>query len=480
MTVLRQPPIPTELAKAARSVVDAVDGEGNAPAAWVHAGAVAQHAAQTGLAPAGLGMRATLELVASHHETLEHWGKIAADLPAAAERQIEALWAAHTLIDPDDHPALWYGYPLGDLYQGLSTEAVKGRAFCQTPWWIGELLLHISYDRAVEEWRNPQVIDPSCGAGHLLVESFMRASSSREIEPRLYHYPTTFEALDAVHGVDLDPHAAATAAYRLVTLAYAQNWTGKVGNRRRVSDGLADAPIHVVTADSLLSDDEPLLERGQYHVVVANPPYITCKDADQTAAIKARYPEVAHRKFSLALPFHQLMMELLVDGGWCAQLTANSFMKREFGKKYVENWLPRFDMEWLIDTSGAYIPGHGTPTVIMSHRNRPPQSDTVHSILGKQGEPSAPEEPSEGLVWSAIHEAVYARESVERNGRRYHAAVCEHLDRRDAKATAGIKVDDEYVPDGWADPRDAAEVVQINDPDIEYTQPTLFDLMEAA
>ena len=40
-------------------------------------------------------------------------------------------------------------------------------------------------------------------------------------------------------------------------------------------------------------------------------------------------------------------------------------MKREFGKKLIEEFFPRVDLTHVIDTSGAYIPGHGTPTVIL-------------------------------------------------------------------------------------------------------------------
>ena len=51
-------------------------------------------------------------------------------------------------------------------------------------------------------------------------------------------------------------------------------------------------------------------------------------------------------------------------------------MKREFGKKLIEEYLARpIDLTHVIDTSGAYIPGHGTPTVILFGRNRQPDSD---------------------------------------------------------------------------------------------------------
>ena len=89
-------------------------------------------------------------------------------------------------------------------------------------------------------------------------------------------------------------------------------------------------------------------------------------------------------------------------GGFTGQITANSFMKREFGKKLIEEFLPRIDLTHVIDTSGAYIPGHGTPTVILFGRNRPPVSSTIRTVMGIRGEPTTPDDPTRGLVWSAI------------------------------------------------------------------------------
>lgn len=92
--------------------------------------------------------------------------------------------------------------------------------------------------------------------------------------------------------------------------------------------------------------------------------------------------------------------------GYVGTITANSFMKREFGKKLIEEFIPRWDLTHVIDTSGAYIPGHGTPTVILFGHHRPPVSDTVRAVLGIRGEPETPEDPTHGLVWSAIVEQV--------------------------------------------------------------------------
>lgn len=89
-------------------------------------------------------------------------------------------------------------------------------------------------------------------------------------------------------------------------------------------------------------------------------------------------------------------------GGWVGQITSNAFMKREFGKPLVESPIRRIDLSMIVDTSGAYIPGHGTPTAILIGRHRDPDNGYVHAVLGKCGEPDRPAPGSHGLVWDAI------------------------------------------------------------------------------
>ena len=102
-----------------------------------------------------------------------------------------------------------------------------------------------------------------------------------------------------------------------------------------------------------------------------------------------RLYSTCHRQYSLGVPFTERFFELAVQqgeaNGSCGHIgmiTANSFMKREFGKKLIEEFFPRIDLTHVIDTSGAYIPGHGTPTVILFGRNRKPVGDAVRAVLG--------------------------------------------------------------------------------------------------
>jgi hypothetical protein len=76
------------------------------------------------------------------------------------------------------------------------------------------------------------------------------------------------------------------------------------------------------------------------------------------------------------------------------------------GKKLVEQFIPRWNLTHVIDTAGGYIPGHGTPTVILFGTNRKPIQPIIRTVMGIKGEPATPEDPAKGLVWTAILQQV--------------------------------------------------------------------------
>jgi hypothetical protein len=83
-------------------------------------------------------------------------------------------------------------------------------------------------------------------------------------------------------------------------------------------------------------------------------------------------------------------------------------MKREFGKKMIEKLFALdVNLTHIVDTSVAYIPGHGTPTVILGGRNTNiNRLSTVRTVMGIRGESSIPEDASQGIVWQAIVDQV--------------------------------------------------------------------------
>ncbi|ACV36643.1 BREX-2 system adenine-specific DNA-methyltransferase PglX [Accumulibacter sp.] len=340
----------------------------------------------------------------------------------------------HDFSDPE-----WSTRFLGDLYQDLSEAAQKKFALLQTPEFVEEFILDRTLNPAIAEfgYREVRLIDPTCGSGHFLLGGFARLLECwQKNEPGRNARDAVQQALNGIYGVDLNPFAVAIARFRLLiaalkacaetSLAEAPNFRfnlaagdsllhgPRLGHGQLALGGEAENLGRGALAHAFASEDLPDLNRilGQrYHAVVGNPPYITVKDAALNAAYRARYL-TCHMKYSLGVPFTERFLELAIPGserepaGYVGLITTNSFMKREFGKKLIEDFLPRIDLSHVIDTSGAYIPGHGTPTVILFGRNRAPLTSVVRTVMGIKGEPSTPDDPALGLVWRAIVEQV--------------------------------------------------------------------------
>lgn len=334
-------------------------------------------------------------------------------------QKIDADGAGEILHDFTDNQ--WDTRFLGDLYQDLSEAARKKYALLQTPIFVEEFILERTLEPAIKEFglKGFKMIDPACGSGHFLLGSFARILNHwRKAEPGTNDRERVNRALASVHGVDLNPYAVAIARFRLLLAAMKECQVTRLKDAPGFQFNLAcgDSLLHGSAGQQVLSFHElahhyqsedidelrRILKPGQYHAIVANPPYITVKDKAINQAYRERYPEVCHMKYSLSVPFLQRLFVLASDGGYTGQITANSFMKREFGKKLVEDYLPKIDLTHVIDTSGAYIPGHGTPTVILCGRNRRRVAPTIRAVMGIKGEPATPGDPAKGLVWSAI------------------------------------------------------------------------------
>lgn len=360
-------------------------------------------------------------------------------------RRAESGAIVHDFTEPD-----WNTRFLGDLYQDLSDHAKKTYALLQTPEFVEEFILDYTLKAAIDEFgltpdppearpdlpRLLRVIDPTCGSGHFLLGAFHRLLKQWEKEaPDADRWEQISRALSSVHGVDKNPFATAIARFRLLIAAI------KAADDDKRLASAPEFPINVAVGDSLLhgrggpgiqleldvrnnsrphthtyvtediddySRDVDMLGVGSYHVAVGNPPYITVKDEKENTNYRA-YPS-AYREYQLTVPFAEKFFLLAKAGGsdrrgagYVGQITSNAFMKREFGKKLIEEFFPKIDLTHIIDTSGAYIPGHGTPTVILFGRRRLPRNETsIRAALGIRGEPKQPEVPAKGHVWQAI------------------------------------------------------------------------------
>ncbi|GCD98966.1 BREX-2 system adenine-specific DNA-methyltransferase PglX [Embleya hyalina] len=343
---------------------------------------------------------------------------------------------------------------LGDVYEDLSDQARRTHGLLRTPDFIVEFILDLTLQPALAEFgleptiqfprtdgfsepmRGLRCIDPACGSGSFLIGMFRRLLNAwRTREPKAPDQVLVQRALDSVHGCDRVPFAVNIARFRLLITALRE-----MGRQRlehipdfrptvAVADSLSYSRVATAT-DTLFTEgveeftdsfeevheffaSGDLLAKGSYHVVVTNPPFIIEKDMEVQYRRRSA-PPVSTAIQPLSSYFLRRAFDLAVQAsnpqsrsGFIGILMPSSFTRREFGRSLIEDFLRTVDLTHVIDSSGAYIPGYGTPTVILIGRQRTPAPrGNVRAVLGIQREPFAPAEPARGLVWQSLVEHV--------------------------------------------------------------------------
>src|SRR5260370_13995775 len=346
-------------------------------------------------------------------------------------------------VDPDSN-ALIHDFTdpahgtrfLGDLYQNLSESARKLYALCQTPGFVIDFIFDRTLTPALDAFGldGIRIIDPSCGSGHFLLAAFSRLfRSSQNKEPGTNPPALVQRVLDSVYGIDLLPSSVEISRFRLLIAALDSSAIQRLkkGPHFRFNLAAGDSLLHGsrlrgggierhIFEDRVQhfydSEDAEELKRilGQsYHVVVGNPPYINVSDPILRDAYRSRFT-TCRGKYQLGVPFTERFFDLTLrsdlpdepPAGWMGMIVSNAFMKRSFGKNLIENYLQHRDLTHVIDTSGVYLPGHGTPTTILLARHRPPVSKSIRAVRGIRAESGVPEDPTNAPVWREISDHI--------------------------------------------------------------------------
>ncbi len=327
------------------------------------------------------------------------------------------------------------GELMGDLYQDLDPVVKDRFALCQTPDFVREFILDRTLTPAIETFGANEVrlLDPACGSGHFLIDGLKRlVAATAATHPDWECGKVVAHALDRVVGIDLNDYACALARTRLVMTAAELAGVTALADAAQFhphvywADGLeqverAEAKREVQTDLFVPVEEKPraMFTRSDvrgalkkvfattFHAVVANPPYITEADKARQAYHKekiGRRPRYlsAREQYSLGAPFTERCVQLAIPNGFIGVIIANNFMKKRFGEVFVRDVLSRSELSLVVDTSKAHIPNHGTPTVMLFLRNRPPGADRVRVVVGKRGELGTPPDPARAPVWLSI------------------------------------------------------------------------------
>jgi hypothetical protein len=355
-------------------------------------------------------------------------------------RALIALWRHRDA----DTGAVWSfaeerfeGELMGDLYQELDPVVKDRFALCQTPDFVRAFILDRTLTPAIETFGADDVrlLDPACGSGHFLIDGLKRLVAVIAEEHKDWSKEkVVVNALDRVVGIDLNDYACALARTRLIMTAAELAGVTKLADTARFhphvywADGLEQVereevrpklqtdlftkvevkPRATLTRSDVRGALRKVFEK-KFHAVVANPPYIVESDAArkdyhrEKLGKQQRYVS-AYRQYSLGSPFTERCFQLAENDGLVGIITSNNFLKREFGKPLIEKVLAKVDLTLIVDTSQAYIPFHGTPTVLLFGTNHRPKGKTVRVVMGKRGESGTPDEPAKGKVWSSLDE----------------------------------------------------------------------------
>ena len=253
---------------------------------------------------------------------------------------------------------------LGDLYQDLSQHAKDTYALLQTPVFVEEFILDRTLEPALKErpLEGFKLIDPTCGSGHFLLGAFDRLLDRwHRHAPGLEIQARVQQALDAIHGVDLNPFAVAIARFRLTVAAL----------RASGLSSLENGPgIHLPPGRRRLPHPRPRPRRPPrhgrphrlhvLHVRHRGRPPPADHAGGRPLRRRRRQPALHHRQRQGPQPdlplqvLERLQGHVRTDGavhgivlcprqegehsGWVGQITSNSFMKREFGTRLIEDF----------------------------------------------------------------------------------------------------------------------------------------------
>ena len=311
-------------------------------------------------------------------------------------------------------------------------------------------------------WRRSGLIDPTCGSGHLVLGSFWRLFhewNKREpaTDPTVLAQRALLERQQVSPGVvDVNPFAVAIARFRAdrrrrCTLC---GHTEKL--KREALPGWPQCQT-VVFGDSLMHGDN-FDRRGfsQEWLPSSEPwadPVYAIEDpaglqaswaASITSWSATRRTSRQGREDQRALPaavghlppavfdggaVHRAVLQPgpRQDGegqpaGFVGMITANSFMKREFGKKLIEEFLPDGRPDPRHRHLGSLYPrprhADGDPV-----RPQPPTCRSRSpSRAGHPGRADDARRPGQGLVWQAILDQIRRRgdNRIRLNGKRWN------------------------------------------------------------
>ena len=265
---------------------------------------------------------------------------------------------------------------------------VKGVVY--TKRWVVELLLDLAGYHAENNLVDSLAVEPAAGGGAFLGPMVERLLDSCE---RLNRPVSDCES--SLIAYDLDDESS-TRARELVIRVMRER-----GVKRPLAERLATCWVR--TGDYLFE-----AIRIEADFVVGNPPYVRLEDIpEETAATyRSSYPTMRGRA-DLYVAFFEAALHQLRDGGVCAFICADRWMRNQYGGELRDLVTSSFSVEVVLEMHGAdafhdEVAAYPAVTIIRRQKQR----STVVASAGSEVERVTPRELSSTLLAAARGESL--------------------------------------------------------------------------
>lgn len=238
-------------------------------------------------------------------------GLIAPELGPGAASETHAVGIDWSSVDPQ---------VFGRIYEqqvlARQTASRKAQGAFYTPPAVARLLVEQAVPLADPAPGGlPEILDPACGCGGLLVEALAFLCRRRGAD--------VLTAVSRLRGLDRD--LASVVLARLALLAAAHGF----GVRGRDLAGVARCLVRQVLPRDAVRGDLP----AGAHCVLMNPPYVRAATAGEDRHSLRRRYQTAAGAFDLHIPFVELAVRSTRPGGSLGLLTSDKFLVADYGRK---------------------------------------------------------------------------------------------------------------------------------------------------
>lgn len=219
-----------------------------------------------------------------------------------------------------------------------------------------------------DELKNIRIADISCGCGGFLMDAAQWVHHKTRKK-----YSDTFR--ENIYGIDIQEYAVERTKVLLSLLALSEGED-------------ADFDFNLLCKDTLDFACEEWNEKYKgFDVVVGNPPYVCSRNLSEDIHAKLSAYEVCSSGHpDLYIPFFQIAIEMLNNGGNLGFITMNTFLRSVNGRA-IRNYFSRnrYSIS-IVDFRGYQVFNSKNTYTCLFYLNKQHTADDIHYAVDEQGD----------------------------------------------------------------------------------------------